>query len=187
MQAVCDYRGYFIDVECMWPGSVHDAMVFANSGINHKLRNNKLPTVYQSIQGVKIPNYLIGDPAYPLTPICMKEFESCTSNEQVIFNSMLRSARNPIECAFGRLKARWGVLTRKVDLKLETVPSIIYSCFILHNFCEKNKSYIDEDNIKFHIEQMKTNGTEFQNIPDPVYSVDQGEGQVVRRTLTNLI
>lgn len=97
MQAVCD-------IECMymWPGSVHDAKVFANSDINLKLRNNKIPTVYQSINGVKIPNYVIGDPAYPLTPICMKEYESCTSNGEVIFNNILWSARNQIECAFGR-------------------------------------------------------------------------------------
>ena len=27
-QAVCDSRGYFMDVECMWPGSVHDAKNF---------------------------------------------------------------------------------------------------------------------------------------------------------------
>ena len=42
---------------------------------------------------------------HPLVPFCMKEFEHCSNNEQVIFNNMLRSARNPIECAFGRLKA----------------------------------------------------------------------------------
>ena len=42
VQAVCDSRGRFIDVECEWPGAVHDGKVFP------------------------IPNYLIGDPANPL-------------------------------------------------------------------------------------------------------------------------
>lgn len=108
VQAVCDYKGYFMDVECMWPGSVHDAKVFANSSVNHELRNNILPATSQyPVQGEpKVPNYLIGDPAYPLVPFCMKEYESCLNNQQVIFNSMLRCARNPTECAFGRLKAR---------------------------------------------------------------------------------
>ena len=55
-----------MDVECQWPGSVHDAKVFGNSSINAKLRGNKLPTTFQTpvLGGVKIPNYLIGYPAY---------------------------------------------------------------------------------------------------------------------------
>ena len=59
-----------MDVECRWTGSCHDA------------------------------NYLICDPAYPLTSFCIKEHESCKSNAQTVFNSMLREARNPIECAY---------------------------------------------------------------------------------------
>ncbi|CAB4035871.1 Hypothetical predicted protein, partial [Paramuricea clavata] len=147
VQAVCECKGLFMDVECLWPGSVHDAKVFANSSINDKLQSNKLPEIFQSVvPGCNlVPNYLIGDPAYPLTPFCMKEYESCRSNEQVVFNQMLRSARNPIECACGRLKARWSILTRKMDLSLNILPIVIYACFTLHNFCEQHKAHVDRE------------------------------------------
>ena len=141
---MCDFRDLFIDIECRWPGSVHDSKVFANSSTSMKMRNGGLPQTFQTlVPGLeKIPNCLIGDPAYPLKPYCMKEYDHCSNNEQVVFNNILRSARNPIECVFGRLKSRWGILTRKMDLKLETIPVLIYACFVLHNICEKNNSYI---------------------------------------------
>ena len=122
IQTVCDYRSYFMDVEFMWPDSVHDAKVFANSSLNQILQNNLIPnTLHFPRQNVNeiIPNCVIGDPAYPLLPYCIKEYESCSNDPEVIFNSMLRSARNQIECAFGRLKARSAILTRKIDLKFD--------------------------------------------------------------------
>ena len=188
VQGVCDYRGYFIDVECMWPGSVHDVKIFTNSSINMKLKENKLPTTYQTtVEGrAKVPDYLIGNPAYPLLPFCMKEYKTCTSNEEVIFNNLLRAARNPIECAFGRLKARWAILTRKMDLKLETIPKVVYACFVLHNYCEKRSVYVDEDVVNSQIEFIRRNEAEFQNNPDPIYSCNEEEGVVVRKILTKL-
>lgn len=91
VQAVCDFTGYFMDV---------NAKVFSNSFVKNKLQSGKLPQTFNNLlPGYnKIPNYLIGDPAYPLTAHCTKEFQSCKTDAEVIFYNMLRSARNPIVC-----------------------------------------------------------------------------------------
>ena len=44
-----------------------------------------------------------------------------------------------------------------MDLKLESVPVVANACFILHNFCEKNKSYIDEDLVRAQWHCMRSN------------------------------
>lgn len=92
VQAVCDYRGVFLNVDCRWPGSVHDANVFSNSIINAMLMEGTLPSVYKSlVPGCdKIPSLLLfADPAYTL-------LRYCTTNEQVVFNNLLRSPRNQV-------------------------------------------------------------------------------------------
>ena len=117
----------------------------------------------------------------------MKEFQSCKTDAEVIFNNMLRSARNPIECAFGRLKARWSILTRKMDLKLETIPNVVLSCFVLHNFCELYNDTNDEELVRSQIARNRSMETENQNVPDPVYSCTTGEGEAVRDVITQYI
>ncbi|XP_065675805.1 uncharacterized protein LOC136092012 [Hydra vulgaris] len=96
VQVVCNSKGYFIDV--------NEEKMFTNSTINKKLIE---PQTLYSLNGYhSIFNYLIGDPAYPLTSFCIKEFQSCYNKEEGIFNKTLSSARNQVECAIGRLKAR---------------------------------------------------------------------------------
>ena len=190
IQAVCDSNGSFMDVECKWPGSVHDAKVFANSSICKNLNNGQLPITHLTVLPGHnpVPNYLIGDPAYPLTQFCLKEYQTCSNNGEVIFNNMLRSARNQVECAFGRLKARWRFLTRQVDLKFDVIPTVIYSCFVLHNYCERNKDcLLDEDEIHLQMQQHLKDENSVPNVPDQVYSYNNPEGQVVRSILTDYI
>ena len=186
VQAVCDYRGMFLDVDCRWPGSLHDAKVFSNSSINKRMVENTLPVTYQKLLPghCEVPSHIIGDPAYPLTPYCLKEYLHCHQNKEVIFNNMLRSARNQIECAFGRLKARWSILTRKIDLKLENVPVVIYACFVLHNFCELEKVSVDEEQVKKHIMEIHNNDI---LSPDPLYSCNTDEGLLIREVITQYI
>ena len=55
----------------------------------------------------KIRNYLISDPAHPLTLFPMKKIDVWNWKEEVIFKSIFNSARKQVECAFGRLKWGW--------------------------------------------------------------------------------
>ena len=77
----------------------------------------------------------------------MKEYQTCVENKQVFFDNSLRNARNQIEFAFRRLKARWRVL-----IKFEIAPAVVYNCFFLHNFCEsENYSGPDEEEVEAQI------------------------------------
>lgn len=184
VQEVCDSDGKFIDVDCKWPGSVHDAKVFANSKINSMLRDGTLPLLYRTlVPGFdKVPVLLLADPAYTLLPHCMKEYKSCTTDEAVLFNNLLRASRNPIECAYGRLKARWQILTRPMDMKLENIPQIIYSCFVLHNFCEMNGMQMDDEQIKMQVAFDKEQGPNLE--PDRIFSYNSSEGERIRHAIT---
>ena len=68
-----------------------------------------------------------------------------------------------------------------MDLKLEILPAVIYACFILHNYCEKNKLYIDEEVVKSQIEILKKNEENYKNVPDPIFSFDCGEGTITNQ------
>ena len=178
-----------MDVDCRWPGSMHDAKVFFNSKINKSLMNKTLPVKSKTlIPGLDpVPNYIIADPAYPLTSYCMKEYETCTNNEQVIFNNLLRSGRNQIECAFGCLKARWSILTRKINLKLEAVPIVVYACFALHNYCELSNCPLDENDVTEQIKLNRLSDEAQRNVVDPLFSYDAQDGKHFRSIITNYI
>ena len=187
-QAVCDQNGLFTDIDISWPGSVHDARVFANSSINKKFINQRFPACCRELipGDYPVPPFLIGDPAYPLLPHLMKEYPNCTSNEQVVFNEMIRSARNQIKCAFGRLKARWRILNRALDVSTEIAPQIIYTCFVLHNFCELRNGPTNDDEVQNIIEhERRTQACQHHSVIDRLYTTNTSEGINVRKSLTS--
>eukprot|EP00794_Sanderia_malayensis_P013495 gene13495-14894_t len=97
----------------------------------------------------EVPICIIGDAAYPLYPYLMKDFPGggLTLQEQ-LFGYKLCSARVAIECAFGRLKARFGILKREMDISFPDLQHVIHSCFILNNYCEMQKESVWEEAVQ---------------------------------------
>ena len=91
-----------------------------------------------------------------------------------------------IECAFGRLKGRWGALRRAMDINLQDLPFVIVACFVLHNFCELNKETVSEEAVTKAREYDRM----FQPPVEPYTNTStniETEGRRVRRVLTNYI
>ena len=123
-----------MDVVVKWPGCVHDAQMFANSNLCQMLKEVSIPQFLRHFLNDEdpVPVFLLGDPAHPFMPFLMKEYANggCTPQEQY-FGLKLCSARNVIECSFGRLKARFGALRRAMDTNIDELLNVIYACFVL--------------------------------------------------------
>ena len=135
VQAICDSNGLFLDVFASHPGRIHDSRLWENSEAKTYLEE-KLLGSFSSEKLPGIQNYILGDPGYTLEPWVIIEFLSCKTRAEILFNMLLRSGRNVIERAFGRLKARWRYVSSTMGVDISRAPALIMSAFTLHNFLE---------------------------------------------------
>ncbi|CAM5177218.1 unnamed protein product [Eretmochelys imbricata] len=137
LQALVDHKGRFTNINMGWPGKVHDAHIFRNSGLFQKLQEGTLiPDQKITVGDVEMPIVILGDPAYPLMPWLMKLYTGSLDSSQELFNYRLSKCRMVVECAFGHLKARWCSLLTQLDLSKTNIPTVITACCALHNICE---------------------------------------------------
>ena len=78
-------------------------------------------------------------------------------------------------------------MNKKIDFKLESIPTIILTYFAFHNFFERNKKSVCED--LFQSQQVFQRNTQNsqENLSDKIYSENTTEGIYVRDLLTEYI
>ena len=92
------------------------------------MRNGLLPKCEKVIVPRADQAPILGDPAYPLLPLLMKEYANGgKTRDKQFFGFRLSSARMVIESVFEILKARFGCLRRNIDIKLDELPAVIHS------------------------------------------------------------
>ena len=95
----------------------------------------------------------MGDSAYNLTPFLLVPYSSDEvsgdrSNMCDAFNFYLSSSRIHIECAFGQMVRRWGILWRTLPFDLAKCQKVVQVCMLLHNFI-KNEAIEDTEDIEW--------------------------------------
>ncbi|XP_055905139.1 uncharacterized protein LOC129940727 [Eupeodes corollae] len=178
LQAVVDCNYLFLDICCKHPGSVHDATVLKDSYLSINVKDIHFPI--RTIAGVDIPAFFIGYPAYPLLPWLMKGYIGTQNPAEDSFNAYLNKGRIVVENAFGRLKGRWRILQKRIDIAVEFVPNIVATCCVLHNILEKRRCPFREN---WNIETATSNETLAQ--PQPVSRIGTStlEGGEIRNHL----
>ena len=147
IQGLVDANYRFLDVCVGWPGSVHDARVFAHSALYNDIENNHiLPNQTITISGTRIPLYMIGDSAYPLKSWVMRPFPHNTelNAQQRNYNYRVCRARIVTEIAYGCLKARWRRLLKRNDMNIDNIPHVITAACVLHNICEVHHEHFND-------------------------------------------
>nr|XP_034322684.1 putative nuclease HARBI1 [Crassostrea gigas] len=126
VQAIVDADMKFLSIVSKWPGSTHDAFVWANSSIARRFESGQ------------VDGWLLGDSGYPLRPWLLTPVNrpSCRGEER--YNRSHRRSRVVVEQAFGVLKSRFRCL-HKTGGVLDHQPTkcckIIFVCCQLHNIC----------------------------------------------------
>ncbi|CAM5087360.1 unnamed protein product [Natator depressus] len=135
LQVLVDHS--FTNINVGWPGKVHDAHIFRNSGLFEQLQEGTyFPDQKITVGDVEIPIVILGDPAYPLMPWLTKPYTGSLDSSKEQFNYRLSKCRMVVERAFGSLKACWRSLLTRLDLSETSIPIVIAACCVLHNICE---------------------------------------------------
>ncbi|XP_039968579.1 putative nuclease HARBI1 isoform X2 [Bactrocera tryoni] len=152
--AIVDSNSNFLMVDVGANGRISDGGVFGNSKFFKKLESGSLNLLEpQAVLADEdsLPFVFVSDAAFALRKNVLKPFghNNLTENE-MLFNKTLSSARVKVENAFGILASRFRLLQTTINLCPEKVTTVVLACCYLHNYlrCQSNSNRFEYENIQ---------------------------------------
>ncbi|KAM7287999.1 uncharacterized protein ISCGN_031688, partial [Ixodes scapularis] len=137
--ALVDHRYRFRYVNVGTPGRCHDAHVYRRSALAAVLQGPTLQMPMVTVNGTTVPPLILCDQAFPLTSNMLKPYprkDVKKDSPQEGFNRQLSSARRVVENAFGRVKARFRFIMKRMECEVDNARLVVRACCILNNVCE---------------------------------------------------
>lgn len=133
MQAVCDAKGRFIDYEIKHPGATADYLAFTTSRLYHKI----VAAGPDGTPFIKPGLALYGDNAYVNASFMCVPFKGVSDGPKDAYNFYQSQVRINIECAFGMLVQRFGILRKPIAVNISILKTnaLVGALCKLHNFC----------------------------------------------------
>ncbi|KAK3873579.1 hypothetical protein Pcinc_021422 [Petrolisthes cinctipes] len=127
-QIVFDAKYKIIDIVANWPGSVHDARILNESGLNRFVFGRGM-----------LPDgcHLLGDSGYPSKKWLLTPYLRPRPGLQSNYNRCHKKTRSVVERGIGQLKRRFHVLHGEIRVSPPAkVCMVIEVCAMLHNICK---------------------------------------------------
>ncbi|XP_069618541.1 uncharacterized protein [Ranitomeya imitator] len=139
LMALVNANYEFINVDVGMNGRVSDGGVLEHTLFGERLNNCDLHLPPNSETRGNLNFVFVGDEAFPLHPNLIKPFpQKSLTEERRIFNYRLSRARRVVENAFGIMANRFRVFHTPINMKLESIDSVVLACCVLHNFLRRH-------------------------------------------------
>jgi len=155
VQALVDSEGRFLDVSAGWPGTMKPEAILRQTKLylgieeSRELLNGAM---YKLSDGNSIPQYILGESCFPLLPWLLTPYvrangEDSFGSSEREFNSVHSLAIGLVCTAFGRVQARWQLLSKQWKEEcVEFLPFVIITGCLLHNFMIKCSEPMPNEN-----------------------------------------
>lgn len=143
LMAIANAHCEFILCDVGTNGRISDGGVINNTLFYDKLTNNQLniPGPEPVTFDLDLEYVFVGDDAFALRPDLIKPYSrDSLNNERRICNYRISRARRVVENSFGILASRFRIFHTAINLKVESIESVVLACCALHNFLRKKSS-----------------------------------------------